>query len=103
LRRRRRRESGHGRPPAGDNRGSQKTVVGPKVMSPGGDAVRFVNDHTVDVQLGQSLHETWAPKSLGRQEQQTVLAPERLAKAIDLLGPLHGGIDEGRRDSSLGK
>jgi len=34
-------------------------------MSPGGDAVRLVDDYAVDLELREPLHEPWAPKSLG--------------------------------------
>ena len=58
-------------------------------MPPRGDAVRLVDDHTADVQLGQPVHETWPSESLRRQEQQTVFARDCPTKPVDLLGTLH--------------
>src|SRR3984893_14456504 len=49
--------------PAGPDRRPQKTVVRPEVMSPCGDAVRLVDDHPTDSELGQTFHEPWTAKS----------------------------------------
>src|ERR1700730_15296330 len=96
LWRRRRRETRHWRPPPGPDRPRQKAAGRPEVMSPCGDAVRLVDDHSTDSKLGQTFHETWTAKSLGGQEQQPVFACDCPTEPIDLLGPLHRRVDERR-------
>jgi len=97
------RERGHRRSPARQDSRCQKTVVRPEVVSPGGDAVRFVDDHPADSKLGQPLHETRTSKSLGREEQEPVLARDCLTQSVDLLRTIQRRVDERGGDAVPGQ
>ncbi len=65
--------------------------------------MRLVDDHAAHTQLGEPVHESWPPKSLGREEKQAVVARDGFTEPLDLLGAFHRGVDERRGDAALGE
>ena len=96
-------EPGHRRPTAGLDRRRQKSIVGTEIVSPRGDAVRFVDDHSAHLQLGQPVHEARTSKSLRREEEQAVIAGDGATEPFNLLGSLDRRVDERCSYAALGE
>ncbi len=77
----------------------QRFVIGPEVVSPGGDAVRFVYGEEVDLCAVKKAKAIGSTDFFGRDIEQVELAIEKVVFHASLLGVLQGAVEVSRFDA----